>query len=268
MPHTVLPPRASDSTAPPVWNADALRDPHGAPDKAARVRRMFDEIARTYERVNSLTSLGRDAHWRREAVRLAKAGPTDRVLDVACGTGDLARAFWAAGVGRVVGIDFAEDMLRLATHRTIPPAARPAPKWSLADAQRLPFADASFEVASCAFGVRNFQDLAAGLREMARVLSPGGRAIILEFSLPRNRAMRAAYRLYLQYVLPLAARLVSGERVGAYRYLARSVLSFVDEAGVVDALKKAGFSGVARHRLTFGIVHVYVAQKCTMETSP
>lgn len=249
-------PAPNAETPAPIWDAAALADPHRRDDKADRVRRMFDRIAPTYELVNSLSSAGQDRYWRRRAVRLSGAGATDEVLDIACGTGDLARAFARAGVSRVIGADFAMDMLRQASRR-----ATAGVTWCLADAQRLPVAAGSFTIASCAFGVRNFQSLSAGLAEMHRVLRPGGRAVILEFSLPTRPLLRRAYRLYLEGILPRLAGLVSRDRSGAYRYLARSVVSFVDEQGMVDALRGVGFAEVARHPLTFGVVQVYVARK-------
>jgi len=239
-----------------AWDAAALRDPHAQPDKAARVRRMFDAIAPTYERVNRLTSAGRDRVWRRRAVSLAAVRADDRVLDLACGTGDLAREFLSAGPARVVGADFAEQMLQFA-------AARPSAglTWCRADAHRLPFADGSFSIVSCAFGVRNFQDLSRGLREMRRVLGRGGRAVIVEFGLPRGRMLRAAYQMYFEHVLPRVAGLISRDRTGAYEYLPRSVETFLDRAGMCAALREAGFAEVEAHSMTFGVAEIYIARK-------
>lgn len=240
---------------PPLWDESRLRDPHHQPDKARRVRQMFDHIAPTYERVNTLTSAGRDRYWRRRAVALSGATRADVVLDVACGTGDLARAF-AAVAGRVLGLDFSADMLKLAGTR---PA--PATNWVRADALRLPFADATFTIVGCAFGVRNFQNLAHGLREFHRVLRPGGRAVILEFTMPRGRLIGGLYRFYLMNILPRVAGWLSGDRNGAYRYLSRSVASFENEDGMEESLRSAGFATVERRSLTCGVVCVYVAHK-------
>ncbi|MCK6484891.1 MAG: bifunctional demethylmenaquinone methyltransferase/2-methoxy-6-polyprenyl-1,4-benzoquinol methylase UbiE [Phycisphaerae bacterium] len=248
-------PPAPTIDEPPLWDEARLRDPHHQPDKAHRVRRMFDHIAPTYERVNTLTSAGRDRHWRRRAVALCAASRADVVLDVACGTGDLARAF-AAVVGRVVGLDFSSDMLRLARARPAPATA-----WVRADALKLPFADASFTIVGCAFGVRNFQDLGDGLREFHRVLRPAGRAVILEFTMPRGRLIGGLYRFYLMNILPRVAGWLSGDRHGAYRYLSRSVASFENEDGMEESLRSAGFVSVERHSLTCGVVCVYVARK-------
>jgi len=248
-----------NNQAPALWDGDRLADPHQQPDKSQRVRRMFDAIAPTYERVNTLFSAGRDAGWRRAVVRMAHVGGQDTVLDIACGTGDLARAFAAAvpAPRRVVGCDFAHEMLRHAVDR---PAAGPL-AWCEADALRLPFADGSFSVTSCAFGVRNFQDLGVGLAEMHRVMAPGGRCVILEFTRPANRLVRAVYELYTSRIMPWGAALVSRDRTGAYRYLPRSVVSFLDAAQMAAKLRQAGFASVDCRPLTFGAVTIYLAAK-------
>ncbi|RIK67617.1 MAG: bifunctional demethylmenaquinone methyltransferase/2-methoxy-6-polyprenyl-1,4-benzoquinol methylase UbiE [Planctomycetota bacterium] len=244
-----------------VWDDARLADPHRQEDKARRVRAMFDEIAPTYERVNRVMSAGRDAYWRRRAVDLARIAPDDRVIDLACGTGDFARAFWAARPARVVGCDFAERMLALAARRPSPAAPAKTISWCRADALNLPFADGSFTVASCAFGVRNWQDLARGLSEMHRVLRPGGRAVILEFSVPSTPVIGGLYLFYFRRVLPRLATWISGDRTGAYRYLPASVSSFIDESGMASALSSAGFGAVEHHRLTLGVVSVHIARK-------
>lgn len=238
--------------SPPCWDDASLKDPHARDDKAERVRGMFDAIAPTYERVNTVASAGRDAYWRRRAVELADVRPDDIVLDVACGTGDFARAFHAGGARRVVGADFAMRMLAMAVGRS-----RPGMDWCRADALRLPFADRSFSIASCAFGVRNFQDLARGLSEMHRVLRPGGRIVIVEFSMP-PRGLRTLYRLYFERILPRIGTLLSGDRSGAYRYLPRSVATFADEAEMIRTLRRIGFESVRGVRLTLGIAVVYL----------
>lgn len=240
-----------------TWDEHRLADPHGQPDKAARVRAMFDAIAPTYERVNTVASAGRDRHWRRTAVQLAGIGPCDDVLDLACGTGDLARAMSAAGPRRTVGADFSAGMLR---HAAAAPPPRPI-RWVQGDGQRLPFASGSFSVVSCAFGVRNFQDLAAGLREMRRVLRPGGRAVIVEFALPRWAVARWAYRLYFNHVLPRLGRVLSGERCGAYAYLPKSVETFPTPAGLCAALRAAGFASAEARPMTLGVAYVCVARR-------
>jgi demethylmenaquinone methyltransferase/2-methoxy-6-polyprenyl-1,4-benzoquinol methylase len=239
-----------------IWDESRLADPHGQPDKALRVRAMFDAIAPRYERVNRVLSAGRDASWRRRAVAMAHVDRADRVLDLGCGTGDFARAFAQAGPSSAVGCDFSRSMLALAAKRNSLPIS-----WCQADAMCLPFAEGAFSVVSCAFSVRNFLDLALGLREMHRVLVPGGRAVILEFSIPRSLILRSAYLVYMRRILPRVAAALSGERLGAYRYLAESVRHFVDTRGMIDGLSSAGFGRVEHRRLTGGIVTVFVAWK-------
>lgn len=239
---------------PLIWDETRLADPHAQPDKARRVQHMFDGIAPTYERVNRVLSAGRDAYWRRRAVQLANIQPTDEVLDVACGTGDLARAFAAARPARVVGSDFSAGMLALA-------ANRPAPiEWCRADALGLPFPDRSFDVISCAFGVRNFQDLDAGLREMRRILRPGGRACILEFTMPKSRLLGRLYLFYFRRILPRVAALISRDRSGAYDYLPQSVSTFLDAPSMARSLRAAGFADVEFTQLTLGVATVYIGR--------
>ena len=239
-----------------AWSQQQLQAPHEVADKAGRVRFMFNAIAPRYELVNTVFSFGCDRMWRRRAVRLAEVRSDDDVLDIACGTGDFARAFAAANPASVVGCDFATEMLALASKR--PP---PSITWREADALCLPFDDQAFSITSCAFGVRNFQDLRKGFEEMHRVLRPGGRAVILEFTRPRHRLFRAMYELYANHLMPVAASIISGDRSGAYRYLPRSVVSFPDSQKVSDILKEVGFSRVEATPLTLGIVAVYIARR-------
>lgn len=253
----------------PVWTPDLLQSPHEAADKAPRVRRMFNAIAPRYELVNTLFSAGRDAYWRRKAVELAKVRADDEVLDIACGTGDFARAFTQAGPRSVVGCDFAHEMLiraangserfRPSNDRPIAPA--PGSEWVETDALCLPFPDGSFSIVSCAFGVRNFVDLDMGLCEMYRVLRRGGRAVVLEFTRPSSPIFRRFYEFYSNRLMPTAASWISGDRSGAYRYLPRSVVSFLDAGQMGARLADAGFSRVNVTPLTMGIVTAYVAER-------
>ncbi|HSW45843.1 MAG TPA: ubiquinone/menaquinone biosynthesis methyltransferase [Phycisphaerae bacterium] len=258
--HATMPPMSQqtrdDSEAGQAWDAARLSAPHVQPDKADRVRRMFDAIAPTYELVNRLGSAGRDACWRRDMVRLASVRADDVLLDVACGTGDVARAFAAGPVrpSRIVGVDFSERMLAIAARRPINRGL-----FVCGDALRLPVADGSASLVTCAFGIRNFQDLSAGWREMHRVLCDGGRAVVLEFSIPETPILRRLYLFYFRRILPLAAALVSRDRSGAYRYLPQSVLSFAGENTIRSTLMSAGFSDVTVHRRSGGIVALYVA---------
>lgn len=241
------------------WDDASLSSPHERLDKAARVRHMFNAIAPTYQLVNALFSGGRDRAWRRKAVRLAHVQPEDRILDIACGTGDFLKEFAAAPVKarRYVGTDFAHEMLTRAAvgGRTCPL------KWCESDALRLPFADGSFTITSCAFGVRNFQSLAGGLKEMARVLAPGGRAVILEFSQPSSRVMRPMIDAYTHWFMPKAAAFISRDKVGAYKYLPKSVDAFLSTQEMGEQFQSAGFDAPAIHPATFGMVTIYIARK-------
>lgn len=216
---------------------------------------MFNAIAPRYELINSLFSGGRDRYWRRKAVELARVNEKDRVLDIACGTGDFTRAFAEARPQRVVGCDFAHEML------TRTRESKHSIEWCECDALRLPFPGGSFSITSCAFGVRNWGDLDAGFREMHRVLKPGGRAVILEFSQPTNPLIRRLHNFYSGKLMPIGATLVSGDKTGAYHYLPRSVESFVSGEEMAGRLQGAGFDRVTVHPLTFGVVTVYIAHR-------
>jgi demethylmenaquinone methyltransferase / 2-methoxy-6-polyprenyl-1,4-benzoquinol methylase len=245
-------------TADPIWNDDLLKAPHEVADKAARVRTMFNAIAPRYEHTNTICSGGRDTYWRRRAVQLAAITTTDDVLDIACGTGDFTRSMASARPRSITGCDFAHDMLvravnvRSGTHR-----------WVEADALQLPFPDCTFSVTCCAFGLRNFVHLDAGLAEMNRVLRPGGRVVILEFGRPTSFFVRAFYEFYSNRIMPWAASLISGDQSGAYRYLPRSVVSFLGVQQMCERLKEQGFETISATPLTFGVVNVYHAWKAT-----
>ncbi len=190
--------------------------------------------------------------------RLARVRKDDRLLDVACGTGDVCRTFGGGQPApqRIVGLDFAAGMLALARLKAHSPV-----HWCRGDGTALPFRDGSFSLVTCAFGVRNFQDLDTGLREMYRVLTPGGRAVVLEFGMPSTAVLRGLYGLYFRVVMPLAATVVSRDRSGAYRYLPRSVLSFCDRAEFVSRFRRVGFADVEVYPQTLGIVSVFLAHK-------
>lgn len=265
---------SSSPVAPPVaWSAEDLAgNPHEQADKAARVERMFAAIARSYDLNNRIHSFGRDQAWRRKAVEFARIAPADRVLDVACGTGDLTEALAVAGGGaEVIGLDFTRAMLDIAEHKTQRarrPAKNPPPTYIQGDATQLPFEDARFDVVTIAFGLRNVSDPARALSEFRRVLrnqsadpaAPPARLVILEFSEPRNPLLRWGNRLYCGRIMPWTATLIARDRSGAYRYLPRSVKSFMDRATLCKAIEHAGFTNVTLTPLTFGVAVVYTAE--------
>ncbi len=240
----------------PLWTATNLHSPHTVADKAARVRAMFTAIAPSYDLNNRVHSLGLDQAWRRAAVREAGLTAGDVVLDVACGTGDLSMAFAHAGAQRVIGVDFTPGMLELAQQKAQTDRGA-APGYLAGDAMRLPLADASADVVTIAFGIRNVADQAAAVAEFYRVLRPGGRLVILEFGMPSNRLCRALYNLYFTQVLPRTASLVARDRTGAYRYLPKSVQAFINREQMVGMMEESGFAEVRARALTFGVAVLY-----------
>ena len=243
----------------PLWSEADLADPHAVSDKAERVRAMFAAIAPKYDLNNRVHSFGLDRSWRRAAVRAAGVRAGEVVLDVACGTGDLARAFVEGGAGRVVGVDFTFEMLRIAGRKggAGVGGGRVSPVYGAGDATRLPVGDGSVDVVSIAFGLRNVAAPGVAVREFYRVLRPGGRLVILEFGLPRNALLRGLYNAYFRYVLPRSAALVAGDRNGAYRYLPESVNTFGDRESVCGLMRGAGFERVVATPLTMGVAVVY-----------
>lgn len=224
---------------------------------AGRVRSLFGKISGRYDLANHLLSLGVDLWWRRVLVRMSGVKAGESVLDMCCGTGDVAFAFakYRGGL-RIVGCDFSEEMVEFARGKKRGSDI----EWKVADCCSTDFADGEFDVASCAFGVRNFADLGAGLREINRILKSGGRACILEFSLPRIRALRWAYLLYFKWVLPLVGGIISGNRQD-YQYLVDSVLRWDREIDLAGELSEAGFDDIAVKRLSFGIATIHIAHK-------
>jgi len=257
---------ASDTLQPPgtpAWTDPELENVHARTDKPGRVKSMFAAIAGSYDLNNRVHSLGRDQAWRRFAVRAAAVRPGDRVLDVACGTGDLTQAFADTGAAEVVGVDFTPQMLAIAERKraTLGPEAASRVRYLEGDAQNLAFSDASFDVVSIAFGIRNVADPARALSEFARVLRPGGRLIVLEFDRPAAAPMRWFYDFYCGAVMPRTATLLSGDKSGAYRYLPKSVGSFMTRSEMLGAITRAGFSDAKASALSLGICVCYRATR-------
>ncbi|MDA0999720.1 MAG: bifunctional demethylmenaquinone methyltransferase/2-methoxy-6-polyprenyl-1,4-benzoquinol methylase UbiE [bacterium] len=225
--------------------------------ESGEVREMFSDIAPTYDLLNHLLSLGIDRRWRRRAVQLLLDGGGSRYLDIATGTGDVALEILRqkGGAGLIAGADFSLPMLRLAGEKT----GAGNISYLQADGLGLPFADGVFDGAAIAFGLRNFEDRAAGLAEMARVLRPGGRLIILEFGRPEG-LFGLIYRLYFRAVLPVAGRIISGHPT-AYRYLPETVYAFPDAEALSAMLRAAGFEEVAAEPLMGGIALIHSGRR-------
>lgn len=221
---------------------------------------MFAGIAPRYDLLNHLLSLGIDRRWRRDVVSGLDLKPSDRVLDLCCGTGDL--AFELAPHARCLACDFTWEMLARAKAKAGQARqsgrAGQTIRFAAADALHLPFPAAQFDAATVGFGVRNLEDLATGLREFRRVLRPNGSLAILEFSQPTHPLLRLPYQAYLHGLLPLIGRVVS-TRKEAYRYLAESIAGFPNPETLSDILAAEGFRNVSYRRLTGGIVAIHTA---------
>ena len=250
--------------AAPAWAAPDLADPHSLADKPARVQKMFGAIAASYDLNNRIHSLWQDQRWRRFAVKSAMVKENEHVLDVACGTGDLTEAFARSPAAKVTGVDFTRAMLDIAEHKRptrLPPELAAKVSYHEGDAMALGFPDASFDVVSIAFGIRNVADPAKAIAEFFRVLRPGGRLVVLEFDRPRWFPMNLFYDFYCGWVMPRTATHFSRDRSGAYRYLPRSVGTFMSRSEMCGRLTAAGFSDVSATGLSLGICVCYRAFK-------
>jgi len=233
--------------------------PHTLTARNLEIRDNFDAIAKHYDLTNRVISCGIDLHWRKVAVRHLSGLPAGSVvLDLACGTCDMARTLLRLNGGlRVIGVDLSRSMLGLAKGKVSGDrVARGQVGLVNAPAEALPFPDASFDGAMIAFGIRNVPDFRAGLREIRRVLRPGARGVILEFSTPPSRFLWSLYQFYFFHVLPLVGGLLTG-REKAYRYLTHSVSEFPGAAEFAKAMEQAGFRAVAWRSLNAGIVCVH-----------
>lgn len=214
------------------------------------VARMFDGVAKHYDRTNSVTSLGFDHHWRAVTGRVLDPRPGEKVLDVAAGTAVSTIALARSGAW-CVAADFSLGMLRRGANRNVPKVA--------ADALRLPFADGVFDAVTVSFGLRNMADTVAALRELRRVTRPGGRLMVCEFSTPTFRPFRLVYMNYLMRALPAIAARVSSNP-DAYRYLAESIRAWPDQRALAELVEQAGWTEVEWTDLTGGIVALHRAR--------
>jgi len=230
-------------------------------EQAQRVREMFATIATRYDLLNHLLSGNIDRRWRRLVVKKVVANlpvSNARVLDVACGTGDLSLALVAGAQAQVVGLDFCRPMLNIAAAKSSQRGL--AIPFVEGDALQLPFRDESFDALSISFGLRNVASVEGGLRELLRVLRPGGSVAVLEFSKPRTPIVRTFYWAYFTKVLPWFGGLVSGSR-SAYEYLPDSVSRFPDQEALAAMMKKVGFAEVSFQNLTGGIAALHFGRR-------
>lgn len=230
-------------------------------DKGEKIQQMFGAIAPKYDFLNRLLSFGIDRRWRTKAVRLLKYREGSRILDVATGTGDVALeiALRTPDSVRITGADFCKEMVDLGIVKVAASPYASRIELKVAPCEDLPFANDTFDSITIAFGIRNVVDRKLGLAEMWRVLCPGGRLIILEFSTPHSLLFRQLYYFYFRRLLPVVGGLFS--RYNAYKYLPDSVLEFPSQEDFSRLIADAGFRNIHLHELTFGIATIYVGEK-------
>jgi demethylmenaquinone methyltransferase/2-methoxy-6-polyprenyl-1,4-benzoquinol methylase len=222
--------------------------------KPAHVRKMFGSIARRYDLANHVLSCGIDFYWRARAADIVASWQPDKIADVATGTGDLALALQKKlPDADVTGVDFLREMLELAHYKGVRHVV-------LADAMRLPFADASFDCVTIAFGLRNLENYSTGLAEIRRILNTNGHLLVLEFSLPTMPVLRAAYRFYLHRCLPLLGSCLTQQK-SAYDYLGESIERFPSGNAMCELMRANGYDSPSFKCLTGGIVTIYTAAK-------
>lgn len=233
----------------------------GSPERKD-VHLMFDRISGRYDLLNRLLSMRRDVAWRKKVAELLPEGDNLTVLDLATGTGDLVLSLFenSSRVKYGVGLDMAGKMLEIAQSKVADQGMEKKIELIRSDATELPVGDNQFSAVTIAFGIRNVTDVNRSLREMHRILTPNGKALILEFSLPENKLVRSGYLFYFRHILPAVGSLISGDGF-AYRYLNQTVETFPYGQEFCSLMETAGFKNVKEHRLTFGIATIYEGTK-------
>lgn len=228
--------------------------------KKEQVAEMFNNIAGKYDFLNHLLSMGIDRGWRKKAIaEIAKVKPGN-ILDVATGTGDLAIAAASLNPKKITGVDIAEQMLEVGRKKVAERGLTPIITLQSGDSEAMPFATDSFDAVTCAYGVRNFEHLEAGLKEMSRVMRPGGKLAILEFSKPKAFPFKQVFQFYFKYILPTLGKMVS-KHSRAYTYLNESAMAFPEGEVFCQALERCGFKDAKARPLTLGITTLYTATK-------
>jgi demethylmenaquinone methyltransferase/2-methoxy-6-polyprenyl-1,4-benzoquinol methylase len=229
--------------------------------KKQQIAEMFDKIAFRYDFLNRFLSGGIDIYWRRRAIRELRGTTTLNILDVATGTGDMAILMTRHLAGaRITGIDISRGMLEIGQQKIDKLGLQDRIGLQIGDSEALQFPDGHFDAITVAFGVRNFENLEKGLREMIRVLRPGGKLVVLEFSRPHTPGVRQLYDLYLRLVAPNVGKMVSSSRE-AYQYLNDSVKAFPEGRAFLDILDNCGYAQARIHRLSLGICTLYIGEK-------
>lgn len=228
--------------------------------KKQQVARMFDNISGRYDFLNHFLSLGIDVLWRKKAIRLLREFHPKRMLDVATGTGDFAIEALSLNPDKVIGVDISEGMLEVGRKKLKERKLDTRIELRSGDSEKLPFEDNFFDAVIVAFGVRNFENLELGLKEMLRVVKPGGNVVILEFSKPSKFPMKQLYNLYFTAILPWIGRWISRDN-SAYRYLPESVKAFPDGNKFLEVLASLGYKNPKCDPLTFGISSLYWGSK-------
>lgn len=233
----------------------------GGGSKTEQVRQMFDSIAPAYDFMNKAMSFGLHRLWLRRAIRAVKAGGPLAILDVATGTADVAIAL-AGAMPRasVTGIDLSRKMVDIGRRKVAQAGLSDRVGLVVADCLDLPFEDEAFDAVTVAYGVRNFERLLDGYREMFRVLRPGGSLTVIELSTPANRFVRPFYNLYTRHVIPLIGRLVSHD-LRAYSYLPESIAAVAQRSAMAGLMEQAGFVGTSYHTMTFGVCTLYCGRR-------
>jgi len=229
-------------------------------NKKEQVEQMFDNIAHRYDFLNHFLSLGIDKLWRRKAINKLKPINPSKILDIATGTGDLALAALRLKPTEIVGIDLSEEMLNYAKIKIDKAGKSNIIKFEKGDSEHINYQDNTFDAAMVAFGVRNFENLQQGIDEINRVLVPGGKLVVLEFSKPKNFIIKGIYNFYFFRILPFFGRIFSKDQ-RAYTYLPESVGAFPDGPDFLRYMAKAGFNELTCKPLTFGIASIYTGIK-------
>lgn len=228
--------------------------------KKQQVEQMFDNISGKYDLLNRILSMGIDVSWRKKVVKSVKKQNPKTILDIATGTGDLAIAMAKATDAKITGFDLSAGMLEVGKRKIAEENLQDRIEMIQGDAEKMPFADDSFDVITVAFGVRNFENLKKGLDDIYRVLKPGGKLIILEFSQPQDAPMKQLYSFYSRYILPKIGKKISKDQ-SAYTYLPDSVKAFPHGDEMKKILKNSNFVEPFDKKLTFGIASIYESLK-------